>query len=61
MTGLNKFSDKDRRRQRLHNYVARDLASPKYHQRVIPDKKRNHIYEDDEDNDSTDYLRDISE
>lgn len=37
--GLNKFSDKDRRRQRLRNHMAKDLASGKYRQRVI-DRKR---------------------
>lgn len=39
MAGLNRFSDKDRRRQRLRNHVARDLALPKYHQRVIEPKR----------------------
>jgi hypothetical protein len=43
MTGLNKFLDKERRRQRQRNHIARDLASSKYHQRVVPDKRKNFI------------------
>ena len=39
MPGLNKFNEKERRLQRRRNFVAKDLASPKYHQRVI-DRKR---------------------
>lgn len=39
---MNKFGDKDRRRQRRNfnrNHIARDLESPKYHQRVIERKR----------------------
>jgi hypothetical protein len=39
MTGLSKYEGKDRRRERLRNEVAHDLHSPKYHQRVVPNKK----------------------
>lgn len=42
MTGLNKFSDKDRRRQRRsyqRNHIAADLGSPKYRQRVKERKR----------------------
>lgn len=38
MTGINKFSDKDRRKIRLQNHIARDLGSPKYRQRRTPKK-----------------------
>lgn len=40
MTGLNKFDNKDKRRQRLKNHIAKDLASSKYRQRVMPSRKR---------------------
>lgn len=59
MVGLNKFDEKNKREQRRRNHVARDLATSKYHQRIIPDKKRidnadgtfyfdERYYEDDE-------------
>ena len=48
MTGLNKFDEKERRKQRRRNHIARDLALPKYHQRVIPDKRRaDRFYEEE--------------
>jgi hypothetical protein len=40
MTGLSKLDIKEKRAQRRRNRVARDLATDKYHQRVVPDKKR---------------------
>ncbi len=41
MAGLNKFTDKERRKQRLRNYVAKELLSGmKYRQRVVPDRKK---------------------
>lgn len=40
MVGLNKFDIKKKREQRRRNHVARDLATSKYRQRVVPDKKR---------------------
>lgn len=40
MTGLNKFDEKTKREQRRRNHVARDLMTPKYHQRIIPSRKR---------------------
>lgn len=40
MVGLHKFTDKEKREQRRRNHVARDLATTKYHQRIMPDKKR---------------------
>jgi hypothetical protein len=40
MVGLHKFSDKEKREQRRRNHIARDLLTPKYRQRVVPDRKR---------------------
>lgn len=40
MVGLHKFTDKEKREQRRRNHIARDLATPKYRQRIVPDKKR---------------------
>lgn len=39
MTGLSKYSDKDRRRQRRRNEFARELGDPRYRQRVVPGHK----------------------
>lgn len=39
MVGLNKFSDKDKRRQRMRNHIARDLRTFKYRPRVVEDKR----------------------
>lgn len=39
MTGLNKYSEKEKRSQRRRNHIARDLATPKYHQRVMQRKR----------------------
>jgi hypothetical protein len=52
MVGMNKFSEKDRRRERRvreRNHIAHDLHSPKYHQRVVENKRTKPIYEDDEE------------
>jgi hypothetical protein len=40
MVGLHKFTDKEKRAQRRRNHIARDLLTPKYHPRVVPDKRR---------------------
>jgi hypothetical protein len=53
MSGINKYMYKDRRRQRLRNHVARDLHKSKYHQRVIPNKKK-HREDYDDYTDTTD-------
>lgn len=37
---MNRFEDKERRKQRRHNHIARDLRTPKYRQRVVKDKKK---------------------
>lgn len=39
MSGMDRFKDKDRRRQRRRNEVARELANPRYRQRVVPGKR----------------------
>lgn len=39
MAGLNKYDDKQRRAMRRRNHIARDLLSPKYHQRIIEARK----------------------
>lgn len=43
MVGINKFTEKERRKQRrsfkVRNEIARDLHTPKYHQRVIERKR----------------------
>lgn len=46
MVGMSKLSDKEKREQRRRNHVARDLATPKYHQRIIERKR----VEDEEGN-----------
>lgn len=48
MTGINKFDGKDKRRQRLRNHVARDLKSDKYFQRVVPDRRRKEMNDNQE-------------
>ena len=40
MSGIGKLPDKERRRQRRRNHVAKDLSDVKYHQRVVPSKKK---------------------
>lgn len=39
MPGLSKYDTKAKRAQRRRNHVARDLATDKYHQRVVLDKR----------------------
>lgn len=38
--GMNRFEDKERRKQRRHNHIARDLRTPKYRQRAVKDKTK---------------------
>ena len=43
MVGLNKFTDKERRKARRSfqsNHIHADLRLPKYRERTIPNKKR---------------------
>lgn len=52
MVGLNKFTEKERRKARRSfqsNHIAHDLHTPKYRPRVIPNKKRPEWVEDTED------------
>lgn len=39
MNGINRYEGKDRRRQRRHNMMAKELRDPKYRQRVVPGRK----------------------
>lgn len=39
LTGLQKFGDKGRRKQRRSNHIAKDLMTPKYRQRTIERKR----------------------
>lgn len=46
--GLNKYEGKDKRRQRMKNHIAKDLRTgTKYHQRVLPDRKKYFMSEDE--------------
>lgn len=49
--GIRFYVPKDRRRIRRQNHIARDLRTPKYHQRVIDKKEEEEVkywdYEDD--------------
>lgn len=38
--GMNRFEYKERRKQRRHNHIARDLRTPKYAQQVVKDKRK---------------------
>lgn len=59
MVGVNRFSDKERRKIRRKNHIAKDLHKNKYFQRVIPGKKGKNKNEDfflgQEDPDEQDY------
>jgi hypothetical protein len=55
MVGLNKFTDKERRKQRRSfqsNHIAVDLHSSKYRQRTVSNKKK-HPQDWDEEEDDT--------
>lgn len=62
MPGLKKFGDKEKRKQRRNNHIARDLMTPKYRQRTVERKRiededgnvhfRNRYPEDNEDDDA---------
>jgi hypothetical protein len=49
MTGINRYEGKDKRRERIRNHIVRDLRTSKYKQRVIPDKRKNRMEDDDDD------------
>ena len=45
LTGLQKFGDKGRRKQRRTNHIAKDLMTPKYRQRVKNPKHKDDDYD----------------
>jgi hypothetical protein len=47
--GLNKYDDKEKRQVRRRNHVAKDLTDRKFHQRVVPPKRRDYDWTDDLD------------
>lgn len=49
MTGMQSFSHKQKREQRRRNHIAKDLATPKYKQRRVENKKRKPRIEEEED------------
>ena len=46
---IHKLPEKDRRRERRRNHYARDLGERKYHQRVVPNKRKDDDRFDDYD------------
>ncbi len=53
--GMNRFEDKERRKQRRHNHIARDLRTPKYRQRVVKDTKKDALWPIEEEYSIEDY------
>ena len=51
MVGMNKVPDKERRKMRRFNHIAKDLRSPKYSQRIVKNKKKKDWYIGEEDED----------
>jgi hypothetical protein len=52
MVGMNKVPEKERRKIRRTNHVAKDLRTNKYSQKVVPAKKKDKYdkyFEEDED------------
>lgn len=47
--GMNRFEDKERRKQRRHNHIAHDLRTPKYRQRVVKDKRKKDLPFDEQE------------
>ena len=39
MTGINRYDDKDRRKQRRRNHIAKDLRNTEFHMRRVESKK----------------------
>jgi hypothetical protein len=46
--GLNRYEGKDKRRQRMRNHIAKDLRENKFRQRVVPDRKKKFLLEENE-------------
>jgi hypothetical protein len=51
LSGLNKYDDKLKRQERRRNHVAFDLATVKYRQRTIPNKRKRDEQEDEDEPD----------
>lgn len=49
MSGMSAFDRKEKRKQRRRNHIAKDLATPKYKQRRVENKKRKPRIEEEED------------
>lgn len=49
MTGMNKYDEKNKRRMRRRNHIARDLRQNKYRQRIKPTKKKNEDWDEDDE------------
>lgn len=47
VVSIGRLPDKERRKQRRFNHIARDLRTPKYKQRII-NKRKEDWYEDQE-------------
>ena len=43
MGGMNRYEEKHRRKIRRRNHIYKDLATPKYRQSKIPNKKKDHL------------------
>lgn len=37
---MDRYNEKDRRKQRRRNFYAKDLMTPKYRQQYVPNKKK---------------------
>jgi hypothetical protein len=55
MVGMNKVPDKERRKMRRFNHMAKDLRTPKYAQRVIKNKKKGRYIGEEQEDDDYDY------
>lgn len=49
MTSIGRLPEKERRKVRRLNHVVKDLRTPKYKQQVIPSRKHNNNWEDNDD------------
>lgn len=49
MTGWRGLEYKERRKQRRRNHILKDLNKSKYHQRIIPNKKKRKYIDREED------------
>ena len=49
MVSIGRLPEKERRKARRINHVARDLRTPKYKQRIVTSKKHNNNWEEIDD------------